>query len=668
MADRYMLAVCCLALAPASGFAAEPSGASNTDAARTRPEPAAIDTLIHQLGSTRFNERDAATRSLNVIAAPALDALREAAAHGPDLEVRRRAADLVRVIENRPDALLLDYRAYGLLLPPPNAPLVRTMIEYRDIVNGKPGPRRSFVRIGFLLPPDADWKTSSLLYGTWRERRTDEHVTVLNPGRATARDIQDWLRDVNLSAGLWDGLVLAVQCEARGWHALARAILDRFRPTDAGVTPRAGFTNMAWKYLTDSLCSPRSDWALLARRLKRLMARAETLNTRPNRELIRSLDAALVPSKAKPGTIAAMIDDLIQAGAEEYLDARAMRLLLRGFDAVPELIEHLDDDRLTHGMAGGLRGPWRHERVHDFVNHVLGRIAGGALGGLWLDIDSPDPPITKAQARAWWKKAKQTGEEAYLLAHVGPGDDATGGFNTFLLAILGKKHPKALAGLYLDVVDKRPGVDSTDLAQAIAESALPPARKLELLLHVVRGTNIRHRVSALGALKDLDAHMFAQLLVQSLEALPQKAKGPYWSRPEISHAYLVAETADPRPWRALLNVARRSPVEVRLEILNGVGGSPGDNKQHGERLHFLAAFLDDTAVRERAFNPNSLDGPRAAPEFERMAVRDLAAIEIAYILELPAEPTPEWSAEQWTKLRAEVRQALDRQAKSGPRK
>jgi hypothetical protein len=421
---------------------------------------------------------------------------------------------------------------------------------------------------------------------------------------------------------------------------------------------------MAWRYLTESLTSPRSDWRLLARRLKRLIAREENVNTLPNRELIRSLDLALVPSKAKPGTITAMIDDLVQAGADEwYLDARAMKLVLRGFDAVPALIEHLDDDRLTHGMSGILRGPLRHDRVRDFVSDVLAKIAGGALGG--SETEGPDPPVTKAQALDCGKKARQTGEEAYLLAGVLRGAEIVGEPDRYLLEIIAKKYPQSLPALYLKVVDKQQGVESTDMAAAIGASALAREKKLELLLHAVRGSNARHRVSALWALKDVDTRLFAQLLVQLLESLPQKAKGPDSDRPEASYALLVSETADPRAWEALLKVAKRSSAGLRLEILERVGARPSDNKQRRPRLRFLVGLLDDPAVRELTFDPRSRGRGPAAQDFERLAVRDLAAMEIASILELRAEPKPNWTAEQWTKLRTDVRRALERRAKSG---
>jgi hypothetical protein len=65
------------------------------------PEEAArIARLVGRLGSGSFRERQEATRALDAVGGPALDALR-VAERSPDPEVRRRARDLIRRIERR---------------------------------------------------------------------------------------------------------------------------------------------------------------------------------------------------------------------------------------------------------------------------------------------------------------------------------------------------------------------------------------------------------------------------------------------------------------------------------------------------------------------------------------------------------------------------------------
>jgi hypothetical protein len=65
------------------------------------PETVRVLRLIRQLGSPRFAERKAAADGLNEIGDAALHHLRRAAAAEEDLEVRRRAAQLVNAIRGR---------------------------------------------------------------------------------------------------------------------------------------------------------------------------------------------------------------------------------------------------------------------------------------------------------------------------------------------------------------------------------------------------------------------------------------------------------------------------------------------------------------------------------------------------------------------------------------
>src|SRR6266849_3271622 len=67
------------------------------------PDAAKIDKLIAQLGSAKFDEREQATKDLDAIGAPALEALRKAT-KSEDAEVRMRATELAKAIEKRAES------------------------------------------------------------------------------------------------------------------------------------------------------------------------------------------------------------------------------------------------------------------------------------------------------------------------------------------------------------------------------------------------------------------------------------------------------------------------------------------------------------------------------------------------------------------------------------
>src|SRR5262245_6531410 len=89
-----LLALACSAILGSAAIRGE-------DTKMTGPakSPADIERLIKQLGSDDFNEREAASKALETVGDPALEALRKAAAGNPDAEIRHRAERAIHVIE-----------------------------------------------------------------------------------------------------------------------------------------------------------------------------------------------------------------------------------------------------------------------------------------------------------------------------------------------------------------------------------------------------------------------------------------------------------------------------------------------------------------------------------------------------------------------------------------
>src|SRR5262249_28123894 len=72
------------------------------------PLDAEIDRLIEQLGSEKFEQREAAAQRLKAIGERAIEALTEAAAKHDDPEVRARSKDVIKSIGNRFETLRLN--------------------------------------------------------------------------------------------------------------------------------------------------------------------------------------------------------------------------------------------------------------------------------------------------------------------------------------------------------------------------------------------------------------------------------------------------------------------------------------------------------------------------------------------------------------------------------
>jgi hypothetical protein len=657
----------------------------------TKPANAAtIAQLIAELGSRRYATRRAAARNLEAIGPPALTPLREAAAKTKDLEGRHRAQRLVRLLENRLDQLVIDYRSYALPLPPPAAKLVRFTED------DKPKSGSPSYCLAFLLQPGARKTGPLLLVGTMRYRACQgTPVKVVDVKRATKKMLRAYVRESRLDRAT--GLALAIQCQARGWDFLAQTLLTACLKEDVNLlpavssddpggafyfdyklgnlnleqAPRAILLREAWDYWESMLHDPNTSWPKAARRLKRLLAAVKKLATPYRRNLLKSLELALVPSKARPGSVPALIDDLVHVcstnipdrGIDEF-DPRYLKLVDLGFAAVPYLIEHLEDQRLTRAMKHRLNNfPPYHYSVCDVVSDLLQGLAGEDIEKNWLRRQQ-GYAVEKAAARAWWRKAKKVGEKAYLLDHVLPADPKAEWANSHILRLIRNKYPSGLPRVYRELLDKHPQLVSWPVARAVARSPLPRKKKVALLVYATGNKNLEHRRTALAELKNFDRALFIKLLIKNLDELPARPKKSSGSDARISFVYLVRGTDDRGVWRALGRAARRCDVGLRLDMLDLMENPFQGDRQRRRWLDFLAAFLDDAAVRDVKANPETSDEMKAVcPDFPRVEVRNFAALKIAALLKMSVKPRPTWKPEQWAGLRKQVRQALERYRK-----
>lgn len=573
------------------------------------------------------------------------------------------------------DGLVALYKKYELPLPPADAPLLK--IGSVDEESAGENADAEF-RIGFLLRPAHSDRPAVALVGTeeYQPAEEGEAFATIEPDAVKAEKIRLGSRstfEVNAA------LAAAIQCKVRGWNELAERVLARslsepigsgsiyFQPAE--LPPRTALAHLAMAHWGNELLRPDSDRAVIAGRIRKLLAAEPALATEANEGLLHSLEAALVPSRSKPGSIDASIDGLVDFDDAQKrfrgddLDPRYLKVSLLGFAAVPALIDHLDDSRLTRSVKPGFNNfPTWHQRVGDVVSDLLQQLSGDDLGENWLDWQQ-GYDVQKASALAWWKKAQRVGEEGYAVAHVLPADPAAEWPNDALLRIIKARYPNQLPGIYRTMVDQRPTLQTWPVCQAITESGLPPEQKLSLFLHGAGSADLEHRRAALSELKALAPEKFVTLLVKTLDGLPATPAGSYWDCREGAFAHLVMETDDFRAWDALKRAARRADIGLRMEMLNPMDYTYIGNKQRRHRVEFLAAFLDDAEIRDKASDPKRFDGPYAGFSFPRLSVRDFAAMEINALLDVSKQPQPrpDWTADQWLTFRARAKAAATRE-------
>jgi hypothetical protein len=405
------------------------------------------------------------------------------------------------------DELLATYRGWGLPLPPVEAQLVR-FDSGGSIVNGV---EESYLHLGFLLSPATDELGPLILVGTrqCKARKCDKlNLIPIDPDDFNLEGIRAEARclfEINA------GIATAIQCKARGWHDLAEALLALSLKVDVGhshskfyqpanQSAKTALAFMAWAHWANSLVEANSERADIAKNMKALIATERKLNSESNRIFCMSLDATLVPSVAQAGSVEALIDDLLNLQiatspmgnlltpapwATIEPEPRILRLLQMGFEAVPALIDHLDDRRLTRGVVLGVNNlATFHLPVGLITQRVLEGIGGRPFGFDFFFAHNGRNMDTKA-VRDWWQEAQKLDEKTHLLRNARRTDDRSRDYVVQSLWILAKKHPEDLARLYESyaadprAADLQPSCH--DFAEVVAKSSLPLSRRIELL-------------------------------------------------------------------------------------------------------------------------------------------------------------------------------------------
>jgi hypothetical protein len=327
--------------------------------------------------------------------------------------------------------------------------------------------------------------------------------------------------------------------------------------------------------------------------------------------------------------------------------APARAIVLRGFDAIPELFALLDARRIV------VNGSWETNeqpilRVGDLAQELLEEIAGRTQ----FSIEMHE---RRAEIRAWCQRNKGNEAEYFARAAFARDGDAITGVEAGPVFILAHKDPSRLPALVEEFIKRaKPDVQPWPLTRAVAKASLPKeTRALLLSKWILRGSLV-HQKWALEALTSVDVDQSAKLALTVLANLPTDASGTYMSCPEAEFTRVVMQLPDDRVWWRWLEVARRSSVGLRLQMIQPVMYYRLPKQTRSRLLAFLAAFLNDRTVRDMSVNAAKFEGVPAACDFPRIEVRNYAALALAQWLDMPDEPDESWKPEQWNALREKV--------------
>jgi hypothetical protein len=576
---------------------------------------------------------------------------------------------------------------YGVPMPPPSAPLVLAAT----------GRNSDVYSPAFLLEARGDG-SAIVLRGFRREALSlDGRRNALWHPFNTKLDRVDFHRVSTF--------ICAVQLAARGDDARAQFLwkqivhvtywYDRRNVNDYPYDTERPELFLGHCILDDlrmAYLRPHADWREINRRRRSLVkeipglewdARAtiygdllETLRAKPPKE--GSVEALLLDWSRRPHERKAWrFFDRDDGFHDRRDDAPARRIILRGFEAIPDLLNLVDDPRLTahrgptastdrarQGVFTTQRGlnkddPRNNLRLGDLAQQLLAEITG---------LRSPSHGEKEiAGWRTWWEKSRTQNEaDVFAKAVFKREGRSITWVNEGPARILAQKYPLRLLSLFDEFA--RDGAKETQLfviAEAMIASPLPRETKERVLVASAQQGSLESKRSVLQVLARLNAQKCAELLLPIVRHLPEDCDGPYWTCAAAHFTHVVMLVEDDEVWRAFLASARRSSVGLRLEFMNPMDYAYIRDKNRERRLAFLAAFLDDATVRRMGprygFGVHGpYDGPCAAFTFPEIEVRNFAAMELACILDICDAHTPDesWTSAQWSSFRTKVRAKL----------
>jgi len=570
------------------------------------------------------------------------------------------------------DALLEDYKGYGLPFPPKEAKLALIQPPPLEIGSFDDSSKERGKIAVFLLPHMQRGKAvvavplSNLrvkIPKRWKVFREPSNIAEYETAYTENYWISTAEEDRSVIATppfdyptLGEGpLVRAIVCYQRGQTALANLFLKRTNPNKyPDYDPRNELASMAWNFWIDAFIDGGADRATAANHLSLLLRVLPDYSNEYSTGFIAALKRSVKRAHSIGDRVERLLDRLVVCKPSEIpdqynpiedpsrLSPYYLELWKLGFEAVPTLIKHLDDDRLTrfkyplHGMGGNVTYVTWSYHVSGISANIL-----RALSGL--------EELNQKDVEAWWKNAQEVGEEESLMQRALYVEEGKMTSNPHILHLIKWKYPERLAELYETMLTKYPLGDKRLIGKLLAARCPDDKRAADLLIQATKSPNLEQSRTAFWALMETHDSRFVPLLIERMKPVSSSGKGE--SRLDYEDVANLARYADDRrAWNALETLAYSLYPTQRVEILERLlwVGTEGRKRLHA--LQFIARFLNDVATIE----------PSEPNKSYHLKVCDIAAEYIAGFLGIEIHVTDSWTEKEWTLLRQKVQEALKR--------
>jgi hypothetical protein len=499
--------------------------------------------------------------------------------------------------------LVEQYKAYGLPLPTKDAKLV--LIEEGRFGGGNwLQPDGPVLVAAFKEIPEGEVIESFLIGTSLRNLRGERKEEEVEPTANTASRASTYSSFGFSSFPEDQRLAHALQAAYLGYQPYAKVMLQKsaaYPIVGLGLSPlgeprdestECGLAFLALNHQVNRLVEPNSDRGEILRKLREI--KDSGLVKDPNGLLQRfllNLEKTCQPSKSGRSAVGVAIDSLTEMTSWDGSDPRYEAALKLGLKAVPELIDHMDDERLTRVMLPQI------DNSPPRVGH-LGLVCRRLIAAITHDVITDSyMPLTKIRARDWFRALKDGNLEDRLAAEAWPAPRARLDAKeyTAILALLGG-YPRRFERVFLKFLKHRPDVELGPIIDGISRSSLPPEKQSRLLeITALRGQPDQ-AYSALENLCGVDQPVFEKIVLQRLRLIRPKVSKLGVDSAEIEILHLVRDCQDQTTWDEVQDLLSISRPELQVAILEALTaqlyGDP-DNANAPRALRILSSHFDD---------------------------------------------------------------------------
>ena len=556
------------------------------------------------------------------------------------------------------DKMAERYVAYGLPLPAKNAELEQVVYRNRDsfgkIWNLPYGdfvlvrPHREAVDLAFNRPLLDRYSGNRAFRRVPEELKTFEQMFQHMTFERSSSD--PFSEDVVLA--------LAIQEHVRGHDDIAGALMTMIgAPTpfrriatselDDNRVPTAKIALLAKQYWKNKLVEADADPGAVLVHLERIFKDEPSIELDSDKALIDGLQAT--PPSPLPGNERgeALVERLRNSHQNLSMWSNSPEVLAvidAGFDAIPALLNHLSDHRVTRAVVQGHidagfgsvpPAPQWVLPVGELCNSILRAFA---------NKDYEVPEKFAREAEAWWAEAKAKGEAMYLEEQTGRVIYGSAAYVT--TRAYTRRYRNTFSKLFMTALAKHYSVIDT-LIWEVREAPISSREKQRLCVAAMRSGSPGLMLSAGRVMNALQLPGRDQELLRVYAALPRQISRPSWNDQQVRLASLALDTPNEEVWRTLTEATGRAEADMRLELIQQINPFGMPTKNYRPYLKYLNAFMDDDAIAPGTDHPTIFS----------LRIRNEATGQAARVFGLPG--LGPWSTEdQWKALRRQVRDRI----------